>query len=281
MDLASRLLFGLARLAALGQSGLAQIEVESPGALLGAAFGGLLSTIEAGAAEQAFGAGTTPERRRAAFGQLARGLERALRDPAGYQPVDALARAIEALLLVDGVARTSSLGLTRLRFGELALFQALRLLRMSFNTTPPTLLVGILSTEAAPVEIPLQLAPPLHHLALRYEAAVPAPHWQTDLWVRVPPDPNKRRLEEWPRGTLERAGRIELYRQRIPGPDPAALITNESVAFPHELSAGPLTLELLDQSGRLVAIRTTIRDKFQAPLAIVERVVAHEQGAIL
>src|SRR5262249_35185292 len=136
------------------------------------------------------------------------------------------------------------------------------------------LLVGALSVSGAAVEIPLRLAPPLDRLALRYETA-PAPRWHTDLWVRVPPDPNKRRLEDWPPGALAAASRIEPYRPRIPGHEPVALIANEPVAFPHELSAGLLTLELQDRTGRLIAIRTTIRDKFQHSLAVIERVVAH------
>jgi len=275
MELISRLLFSLARLAALAHSGFAQVEATPLTELLRAVLGELLTADLAGAAEQAFGAGGSAVGRRAALGQLARGLERAARDPAGYQRMEMLAHTVEALLLADGVARGRALGATRLQLGEPALFHALRLLRLSTADAPPTLLVGALGAADAAVEIPLRLAAPLDRLALRYEAHGAAPRWQTDLWVRVPPDPNKRRLEDWQPGALERAGRIELYRQRLPGHEPIALIANEPIAFPHDLNAGQITLELQDRTGQLAALRTTIRDKFQHSLAVVERVVAH------
>ncbi len=271
MDVASRLLFGLARLAALGRTGSGQIESEAPGQLLHAGLGRLLAASEIDAAEGAFGANSASTERQPAYGALARGLERALRDPTAYQRIDSLVRIIEALLVADGAARGDALGVTRLRFGERALFSALRLLRLRSGSAPPTLLVGSLATGGT-VQVPLELAAPLDRLELRYEAT-PAPRWSTDLWVRVPPDPNKRRLEQWPGNVLERASRIELYRQRIPGPEPVAVITSEPIAFPHELHAGQLSLQLLDQTSSLLAIRTTIRDKFQTPLAIIERVV--------
>src|SRR5690242_16714360 len=108
MDLVSRILFSLARLAALAHSGLVQVEAKPPAEMLQAALGEL-SAAETDAATLAFGAGGTAVGRRAALGQLARGLERAQRDLAGYQRMEMLAHAVEALLLADGVARERSL----------------------------------------------------------------------------------------------------------------------------------------------------------------------------
>lgn len=261
MNLVTQLVLALARLDALG--GAAPLVVEPPTALLG---GLALPELDAAAGE-AFG------RQPGALDRLARALAKAASSPATRPRLAELAAALDTLLVADGALRAPELAAVELRLGGAALFHALRVLRLGGAAgRPPTLLVGTLVAGGA-VELPLGLATPLDGLAVRYEAGSDSPHWRSELWLRVPPDPNKRRLADWPADMLSAARRIELYRQRVPGPQPEALIVSEPVPLPHHLVAGLVSVELFNGGGQLAALRSTVYDKFQQPLVVVERIV--------
>lgn len=264
MELIPRLMLDLLRLSAL--DGSAQLALEPPATLLEPIAGPAI----AAAASAAFAAGE----RREALVRLGQALLLSLREPTARQRLGELATAADALLAAAGAVSGSGLASAQLRLDEPLFFHLLRLLRLSPPTaSPQILLVGTLAGSQTAIELPLGLPAPLDGLSIGYSAAVATPFWRSDLWVRVPPDPNKRRLGDWPANLLSTARRIELYRQRLPGYDPEAVILTEPVGLPHQLTAGTVNVELLDPGNQLMALRSTILDKFQAPLVIVERIV--------
>jgi hypothetical protein len=275
MNLVTRLLLDLTRLSALAQADHRRFEVAPPATLLHAVLGGTHGESQQRAAELAFGGG---QGQAAALAQLSRELERVLREQEALQQVMQLTAALETLLIAAGVLRERSLHAATVKLSEPLLFDALRLLRLgAVPDAPQHLLVGTLASAQTGLAIPLGLAAPLERLELIYEAALPTPQLRTDLWLRVPPDPNLRRLEDWTPAELAMAGRVELYRRRIPGPVPDAIIVSERVALPHTLNSGPCTLHLLDASGSMSAIRTTVQNKFKDPLVIIERILVQQQ----
>lgn len=264
MDLIPRLLLALARLAALDRP--ARLAVEPLPALLGS----LAGPAVAAEAAVAFPSGEQP----VAIARLTRALAMAMRDPTTHRRLADLAAAAEALLVASGAVAAPGLGAVQLRLGGQSLAQLIRLLRLSPPATAPQiLLVGALAVSGSPLELSLDLAPPLDGLAIGYAAGIATPRWRSELWLRIPPDPNMRRLAEWPPDLLFAARRIELYRQRLPGPDPEAVILTEPVTLPSRLGAGHVSVELHDQGEPLAALRSTVLDKFQHPLVIVERMM--------
>lgn len=264
MELIPRFLLALARLATLERP--AQLAVEPLPALLG----GMPVPAASGEAAAAFAQGDW----RQAPAQLARALVPALRDPTAHRRLTELAAAAETLLVAAGATAEPSLRGVQLRLERPALFHLLRLLRLTPPAASPQLfLVGALAASGASIELPLGLAAPLDGLAVGYSPAAPTPSWRSELWLRVPPDPNRRRLADWPADLLATARRIELYRQRLPGSGPEAVILTEPVSLPHQLTAGHVSVELLDQGARLRALRSTVLDKFQAPLVVIERML--------
>jgi len=269
MELVTGLLLGLTRLVAYGPAGRAAVEIEPPAALLGAAAAGAPAAAEVNAAAGVLPWGSAGAAELRALGHA---LGRALGDPSAARRLAELATAVEALSAAAGVAGAPALGVARLRLGGLVFFQALRLLRLGpASGGARMLLVGELAASGRALELPLGLAPPLDGLALAYAAGAAAPRLRSELWVRLPPNPNKARLADWPAATIAAAPRIELYRQRIPGPEPDAIIVSAPAPLPHTLAAGSVTLEIAGASHALVALRTTVFDKFGSPLVVVER----------
>lgn len=266
MELVTSLLLGLVRLAAHGYAGPATVEVEPPAALLAAATAGAPTSAEVTAAAHALQWGSTGA---IELHALVAALGRAQGNPGAARRLVDLATAVENLAVAAGVAGAPALASARLRLGGPAIFHALRLLRVGpLKSGAHTLLVGGLAASGRALELPLGLAPPLDGLALIYTAASAAPRLRSELWVQLPPNPNKARLADWPAATIAAAPRIELYRQRIPGPEPDATIISEAVPLPHTLAAGTVSVEI---AGAGAALRTTVFDKFGSPLVVVER----------
>lgn len=189
-----------------------------------------------------------------------------------FQRLADLATAVEALAAAAGAAGAPTLKAARLRLGGPAVFRALRLLRAGPpGARPQLLLVGDLTASGRPLELRPGLAPPLDDLALVFEPGAAPPSLRCALWAQLPPNPNKARLADWPPDALAAAPRVELYRQRIPGPEPDATIASEPAPLPSTLVAGQVTLEL-PADGALAAFRTTILDRFGSTVAIMQRV---------
>lgn len=270
MDLTTTLLCGLTRLTLLTRAGLSRIETEAPAALLGAALGGAAADPAA-----AFDLDLPALARGAARARLSTMIDAAQQDPTGRGRLAMLAETTATLLLADGILRAPTLGSVELRLNASRLIDAVRVLSLGGAPTGRrTLLIGSLGLSGQPLELPLGLAAPLEQLALVVEAGATRPRLRTQLWVGLPPDPDRRRLADWPAAALAGATRIELYRKQIPGQEPAATIVHETVALPRQIDARGAQVWLGGDAAVPEALRTTIYDMFQSPLVVVERLIA-------
>lgn len=199
--------------------------------------------------------------------------EAAAQDSMIFERFERAVNAIETLFVISSITHNLALSEVRVLIHSSMVFRFFRYIVLSApSERPVVVLVGGVASAEERLEIPLE-PETFSRFQLAYVNDDPHPRWKTDLWVRLPPDPYKRRFTDWLPDELVGAGTIELYRRQIPGEGPVFTLNTERVEYPRSLSTPTLELLLEPSGSGLYGWRTTVHDKFQALLLIAERVV--------
>lgn len=184
------------------------------------------------------------------------------------------AGSLETLLVLASLAQDAGLEGVHMQLTTPDLFDYLAAVVLSRpGISPLTVLVGGALDPGERLKIPLAGGDLLDRLQMAYVADEGHPRWLTELWVRRPPDPVRRRIDDWSGPEHESPATLEVFRRQVPGDNPLGLITTELIALPHRLTSASVTLSLDMPAGEVRAVRTTVRDKYQAPLLVCERVL--------
>lgn len=273
MDLVSRILFGALQLAVASEARSSQLRVPPLAALLTTALGGLIPEALIAQAARALRAATPSEE----LAQVVAAIEAAtLRVTGAHQRLEQAGAALDSLLVLAGLVQELTLERVSVQLGSPELFAYLASTVVSRpGETPLTVLIGHGAADDERLEIPLGGGDLLAKLRMAYVVGESQPRWLTELWVRRPPDPLRRRLADWsrPEGAPDAPTTLEIYRRQLPGEGPVGVIITEPVALPHRLASASLDLNLELRDTQVRVMRTTISDKYQAPLLIAERVL--------
>lgn len=271
MDLASRLLAGALQLSLISGEPSSRLRAVPTADLLAHALSPLVAPELIAQAARALGDGGAQA---GALDPVADAIGAAASDDGARLRLEGAAAAIEALLALHAAAQGGGLESARARVAGPGPFACLAYMVLSRpGALPLTILVGGGVAAGARLAIPLEGSELAGQLELSYLAGDGGPRWRTSLWVRRPPDPIRRRLGEWSDDSLADAPTLELYRRQTPGEGPVGVIATEDCPLPHTLATPVLDLLLDLPDGRARAVRTTVRDKYQAPQLIAERVL--------
>lgn len=273
VDLVSRILLGALQLAVASEGRQSRLRVPPLPTLLTTALGAMVPETLIVLAARALRADAPP----GALAQVAAAIdEAALRITGAHPRLERAGEALDSLLVLYGLIQEPTLHEASVQLGSPELFAYLASIVVSRpGERPLMVLIGSGSVSEERLEIPLGGGELLEKLRMAYVAGESQPRWLTELWVRRPPDPLRRRLGEWSR--LEGAGdaptTLEIYRRQLPGEGPVGLITTEPVELPHRLASASLDLNFDLRNTQVRVMRTTISDKYQAPMLIAERVL--------
>lgn len=274
-DLLTRLLFDLLHLSVVCDSRHSRLKLLPPPDLLDAIFGGIVSKKLLDPISLAFRANETDQALAASLHALGEAIDSAAaRDSSLFERLERAAAALDTLFVISSATRAPALSEIQAQIASPMVFRLLRYLTLSSPAQDPlVVLVGSAASTEQRLEIPLHSAA-LNRLQLGYALDDPRPRWKTDLWVRLPPDPYKRRFADWLPDELVGADTLELYRRQIPGEGPIFILATEPSAYPRSIATSTLDLRLnlseLGVGGR----RTIVYDKYHTPLLIAERIVA-------
>lgn len=197
----------------------------------------------------------------------------AARDSSFFNYLEHVEDAIESLLSLHGLIKDEFTSDIQLRFRSSLLFSFLRYLILSTTAAQPAaVLVGNGMSLGQRIEIPLR-GEVLDNIELSYLASDPYPRWKTKYWAQFPPNPNRRRLDNWLTDDLVTTDTIEMYRVPIMGEDPLAVIKTEAVALPRTLALTNGIVSIDIESPELSGWQTTMYDEFNTLVLVVERFV--------
>lgn len=271
MDLTARLLLSILQLSTISNEPSTRMRTAPVAALLARALVPLVPTAIVNSAVSAFnGSASSPDE----LDQVAAEISSAASTREGQARLEQSVTAVETLLILHAASQASGLGSVQARVAAVDLFGYLGYLILNrLGTAPLTILVGSNIADSSRLEIALGGGELVEQLQMSYVAGDSSPRWRTQLWVRRPPDPTRRRLTDWSDDRLAGASTLELYRRQTPGEAPLGVITTEPSRLPHQLSCPGVDLQLDLPDSQAHVVRTTLRDKYQAPLLVAERVL--------
>lgn len=271
-DLTARVLFDIFHLSVACNSPNSRLKLLPLPDLLDIVFGGLISGELLDSVSLAFDEDTPDLTLR--LSMFCKAIDAAAtQDSTIFERFERAVNAIETLFVIQSITSNLTLSEVRVLIHSSMVFRFFRYIVLSSPAERPVVvLVGGVASAEERLEIPLEQET-FSRLQLAYINDEPHPRWKTDLWVRLPPDPYKRRFAEWLPDDLIGAGAIELYRRQIPGEGPVFTLNTERVEYPRSLATPTLDLLVEPAGSGLYGWRTTVHDKFQALLLIAERVV--------
>jgi len=271
VDLVSRILLGALQLSITSDTPASRLRVPPLATLLTTALGAMIHEPLIAQAVRALGGEADADDLVPVGAAIS---EAALRVTGAHARLERAGDAIDTLLVIYGLAQEPALADVRVQIVSLDCVAYLSSVVVSRpGVSPLSVLIGSASVVGERLEIPLSGGDLLDNLRMSYVDGEGFPRWLTGLWVRRPPDPVRRRLEDWSGLEADSPTTLEIYRRQVPGEGPMGLITTELAGPPHQLASPglELSLELLDSKARVV--RTTIRDKYQVPLLVANRVL--------
>lgn len=272
-DPPTRLLFDLLHLSAVCDSPDSRLKLLPLSDLLDAIFGGLVAKSLLDRISLAFSAKETGPDLATSLSALDEAIDSAARDSTLFDRFERAIAALDTLFVIGSITRAPALSEIQALITSPMAFRFLRYLALSAPAELPiVVLAGSIASTEQQLEIPLH-SEALNRLQLGYALNDPRPRWKTDLWVRLPPDPYKRRFNDWLPDELIGADTLELYRRQIPGEGPIFILATEPIAYPRSIATSTLDLRLDLAEIGLGGRRTIVYDKYHTPLLIAERIV--------
>lgn len=274
LDLVTRLLLDIFHLSTACDSPSSHLKLLPLQDMFDVAFGGLISNETIESVLLAFASNEERQQLSTTLNALNRAIDAAgAQDSTLFEHLGRAADALDVLHVMSSITHSSALSDVCVSINSPIVFRFFRYFMLSSSKEQPEfVLVGSIASTEKRLGIPLSRES-LDRIQLGYDTDDPHPRWKTDLWVRLPPDPYKRRFTDWLPDEFVGADTIELYRRQIPGEGPVTILSTERVEYPRMLSTPRLELRLEPANSQVYGWRTTVQDKYRAPLLIAERVV--------